>query len=296
MSCTKTMFLRVRAIMAFSISGLLWGCAAAEPAPEDADDFPSFEEFRASVAQDSEGRFVVDGDIAILSEGGLRDFYEVARAAHEDELAALEGEGVARSALLVNQIGSSDDLQTRPDRFDITYCVSSAFGARYDTVVDELDAATRSWSDIIGVRYRFVDSSSCTTSTDVDFDVRPAPSDATYNAVSFFPGDPRSARELLIADVAFTTTAGGRDFQGILRHELGHTLGFRHEHIVLVPQCTGEAATDYRAVTEYDVDSIMHYPQCRPSGTGGYRQSYLDYKGGNLLYGMAPSLVEATAF
>jgi hypothetical protein len=54
-----------------------------------------------------------------------------------------------------------------------------------------------------------------------------------YFALSFFPHDVRSARQLQVDDSAFTTTAGGRDLEGIMRHELGHILGFRHEHIWL---------------------------------------------------------------
>ena len=46
-------------------------------------------------------------------------------------------------------------------------------------------------------------------------------------------------------------------------------LGFRHEHIRLTTLCTSEAFTQARAITEYDVDSVMHYPQCRPSNAGG---------------------------
>lgn len=44
-------------------------------------------------------------------------------------------------------------------------------------------------------------------------------------------------------------------------HELGHTLGFRHEHT------RPEAGTcfednNWRPLTPYDSASIMHYPQC----------------------------------
>lgn len=268
-------------------SALAVGCA--DPGPPD--DFPSYDEFRAQIHPDAEGRFVVDGDIAIYDEQGLRALYDQAAAQHAEQLLREQGLGVAHQDLLLNTRSGVDDLQTRADRFDITYCISSSFGSNFNTVVSTLDIATRSWADRIGVRYRYVASSPCDTSTAVDFDVRPAPAGATYFASSFFPGDARSVRELLIAPDAFTTTSGGRDFQGILRHEMGHTLGFRHEHIVLSPTCTGEPATDYRAITEYDVDSVMHYPQCRPSGTGGYRQSYLDFRGGNLLYGAAPALI-----
>ncbi len=296
MTYKRSQLLLARALATISLSAFFLGCAATDAEPEASDDFPTFEEFRLGVVQDSEGRFVVDGDIAIYSEQGLRDFYEEARIQHEDALAAQEGIGVARNPLLVYSGNGIDILQPQGDRFDITYCVSIAFGSRYNTVVSELDAAIRSWSDIIGVRYRFVDEPNCGDISLVDFNVSPAPLDATYFAASFFPGYIRSDRQLLIADSAFTTTSGGRDLQGILRHEIGHTLGFKHEHIVLNPQCTTEAAQYYRAVTEYDVNSVMHYPQCRPSGDGGYRQTYLDYRGANLLYGLAPSLSQAAVF
>jgi len=287
--------LRTGALASILFGVLTAGCTDMNTSNTEPDSFPTFEEFRSQIHPDSEGRFVVDGDIAVHSEQGLREFYHKALIAHQDELAVKDGLGVAREGLILNTVNGVDDLQTLSNRYDITYCVSSAFGANFTTVVTELDGAARSWADRIGARHRLVTTSSCDASTDVTFDVRPAPSDAGYFASSFFPGDDRSVRELLIADAAFTTNEGGRDFQGILRHELGHTLGFRHEHILLVPSCTGEEAINYRQITEYDVDSVMHYPQCRPSGTGGYRQSYLDFRGANLLYGPAPALTNSAA-
>ncbi len=293
---SRTSLRRAGALASLLLGALVVGCDDTGPPDAEAPDtFPSFEAFRAEIHPDSEGRFVVDSDIAIHSEQGLREFYAEALGAHQDELAAEEGVGAARDRLIVNTSVGKDDLYALPGRYDLTYCVSSSFGSHFNTVVTELEAATRSWADRIGVRYRFVSAAPCNTSTSVDFNVRPAPSGAGYFASSFFPGTSRGARELLIGDTAFTTKSGGRDFQGILRHEIGHTLGFRHEHILLKGECTSEGKKHTREVTEYDPDSIMHYPQCRPDHKGGYRQSYLDVRGGNLLYGLAPALTSSAA-
>src|SRR5262249_980188 len=127
----------------------------------------------------------------------------------------------------------------------------------------------------------------------VFFHVMPVPDDGLF-ARSFFPDDARAERSIGIRPTAFTTTAGGRDFEGILRHELGHTLGFRHEHIWLTPECTSETSDEARQVTDYDVDSVMHYPQCRPSGTGGYRQTDSDYRGAVELYGLSALLIDSS--
>jgi hypothetical protein len=102
-------------------------------------------------------------------------------------------------------------------------------------------------------------------STNVMFDVRPVKL-GSYLARAFFPNDPRTARNVLIDNSAFELPAGGKlSLTGILRHELGHTLGARHEHT------RPEAGTcfednDWRGVTDYDAMSVMHYPQCNGKG------------------------------
>jgi hypothetical protein len=54
---------------------------------------------------------------------------------------------------------------------------------------------------------------------------------------------------------------------GVLRHELGHVLGFRHEHT------RPEAGTCFEddswiPLTPYESDSVMHYPQCNGTNFG----------------------------
>jgi len=245
----------------------------------------TWEEFRATVYQEPgpNGAFIVDGDVPIRTEAALRDFYEAWR----------RQEGSA-SALTVMNINGVDQIWPHLKRHALTYCVSNSFGSRKAQVVAQMQKSTASWSDLVAVGYRYLpdQDASCTASNDnVVFNVRPV-SNSPFNARAFFPHEARPDRELLIDDVAFTTTAGGRDFDGILRHELGHTLGFRHEQIHIDCPPNLETADDSRQVTSYDVDSVMHYPQCRPSGGGGYRQTKLDYQGAITLYGLAGTLVD----
>ena len=45
------------------------------------------------------------------------------------------------------------------------------------------------------------------------------------------------------------------------RHELGHILGFRHEHIRSEANSSCDEGGAFRAVTDYDQASVMHYLQ-----------------------------------
>jgi hypothetical protein len=81
-------------------------------------------------------------------------------------------------------------------------------------------------------------------------------SDGTV-AKSFFPSSAANERVLnvytpyLSPDLQF-------DSVGVLRHEIGHILGYRHEHIQNIPGCYMEG-TDWLPVTPYTPNSVMHY-------------------------------------
>ena len=242
----------------------------------------TWEELRATVYQEPwpNGAFIVDGDVPIRNEEALRDFYEAWRRQSSTR------------ALTVMSINGVDAIWPNLQRHVLTYCVSNSFGSRKAQVVAQMQKSTASWSDLVAVGYRYLpdQDASCTASNNnVVFNVRPVITD-DYLARAFFPNEARPDRELLIDEDAFGPLGGGVDFDGVLRHELGHTLGFRHEHIHIA--CTAEDTDDSRQVTSYDVDSVMHYPQCRPSGGGGLRQSKLDYQGAITLYGLAGTLID----
>ena len=83
-----------------------------------------------------------------------------------------------------------------------------------------------------------------------------------YIARAFFPSTPKRSRNVLVDDSIWTS--GSWTPTNILGHELGHTLGFRHEH-TRPESGTCFEDNNWRPLTPYDSASIMHYPQCNGS-------------------------------
>lgn len=98
--------------------------------------------------------------------------------------------------------------------------------------------------------------------------------------LAFFPNDPPGKRRLYLFPNYRTTSY---DKVGVLRHELGHVLGYRHEQVRGVSGCEGEG-NDWRAITPYDSQSAMHY-YCGDGGTLTMQLTALDRSGHSKLYG-----------
>jgi hypothetical protein len=179
-----------------------------------------------------------------------------------------------------------------PDSFSLSYCISSDFGGNLATVEAAMQVATASWSDRVGVAYTYLpeEDASCDASNgNVTFDIHPV-SGAGYAAVSFFPDSPRAERSLLVDSSAFASGTSA-DLEAILRHQLGHTLGFQHEHLWLAPACNKQDSCLAVQIANYDVDSVMHLPACRPSEIGGTIETEGDLVGAMAIYGLSPALI-----
>ena len=178
----------------------------------------------------------------------------------------------------------------------LNYCVSTGFGARYATVVAQMDAATQAWEQVAQVNFVHLTSqdATCTASNpNVAFDVRPVNVNGQYLARAFFPNEPRSARNVLIDQSSFELSPSGKlQLVGILRHELGHTLGLRHEHTRPESGACFEDS-DWRPLTNYDPFSVMHYPQCNGLGDWSLALTSTDQIGAACLYQPAPGFALA---
>jgi hypothetical protein len=239
----------------------------------------SFEEFEKTVYREpfEGGKYIVNGDIAIPDRTALEAFYRD-YIQHDPT-----------TTLIVHTVNGEDAVWSSADKQKISFCVSKGFGGRYDTVVREMEAATRAWEAVALVDFTHVpaEDASCTaTNPKVVFDVRPV-NQGQYLARAFFPNEARPGRNVLIDESSFELDPAGKlQLVGILRHELGHTLGLRHE------QTRPESGTcfedsNWRPLTEYDAFSVMHYPQCNGGGDWSLVLTDDDKHGVACLYGPA---------
>jgi hypothetical protein len=247
------------------------GCAVGAADELSTTAGESFEEFRASTYhEDFEGGvYIVNGDTPIIDDKALYEFWE----------------GQQQGALIVNRVGQSDDRWTDQQKVDLTYCISNNFGSNKAAVVDAMKRASESigWETMANVNFTYVPAqdANCTTSnTSIVFPVKQV-SNQPYLARAFFPSSPRSVRDVLVDTSSFGNT--GWSLASVLGHELGHVLGFRHEHT------RPEAGTcfednSWRPLTPYDNKSIMHYPQCS-GGSNALSWSATDRTGATALYG-----------
>lgn len=193
-----------------------------------------------------DGMIIAEWDLAFPDQESLDDYY-----------------GAPANKLIVNRKGlNSLDIWDTTKRKNLSFCISDTFKDKKKDVIEAMKVATQDWMDSANVKFIYKkdqDSKCDSNNTNVLFDIRPV-SFGQYLARSFFPSYERKNRNLLIDSSSF-----GYSFvalSGFLRHELGHLLGFRHEHISNSGNHQCDEDDNFIPLTPYDQSSVMHYPQC----------------------------------
>ncbi len=246
-----------------AIAGATLACVAATLGPAQAgggpatdSTIPTFTEYKSWAHQDLDGQYIVNGDEAIADTGSLRQYFDSMTADRKTGHQLEEG-------LIVNTVQGRDDKWSASQALNLTYCVSNKFGTAKTNIVNAMNTGAGLWESASSkVNFIYVPSadSNCTVRNNaVLFSVEPT-NTTQYIARAFFPSSPDRNRNVLV-NAASLMNAGSWTPGNIMGHELGHTLGFRHEHT------RPEAGTcfednNWRALTPYDSASIMHYPQC----------------------------------
>jgi hypothetical protein len=152
-----------------------------------------------------------------------------------------------------------------------------------------LEAAMRAWEGVARVKFvheAALDGAGCNTSGSnpgVSFVVKKNGMAST--ATGPFPDLPWAQQIMGVPNAGLP--------EDLATHEMGHALGFRHEHIHTnaSPRCTGEGSLDTaeELFDEWDPVSVMGYADCTMSMSiaSGRRISRLDGLGARMVY-LAP--------
>ncbi|WP_050670890.1 M57 family metalloprotease [Luteipulveratus halotolerans] len=262
------------AVAAVALSAMAATGAVTAAHADDATGIPTYQEFAASTFQDVDGQYVVNGDEPVGNSGDLRKFYD----------AMVTPPKTDSESLIVNTVGGADDKWSASQVGNLTYCVSDKFGAKKSQIVQAMAGGSALWenaSSAIDFVYVPSQDASCNTrNKNVLFSVEPVQT-SQYIARAFFPSTAKRSRNVLVDDSIWS--AGSWTPSNILGHELGHTLGFRHEH-TRPESGTCFEDNNWRPLTPYDSASIMHYPQCN-GASDDLSWSATDGEGVRALYG-----------
>ena len=249
--------------------------AFANPFDED-----KFHALKVNLPRDQD-LFIVEGDL-LLTEQELRA-YVVGKSQSERPIDT-------SAELIVNVHKGRRDYYEDPGSRLLRYTVDrKSFPEEdmYKYILENMQIAVKDWESACPeckIQFKF-DSGSAPSTESVNFVVRYRDVKGSYIAAAFFPHDGPDRRYLNIDPSYFKTSV---DKVGVLRHELGHVLGYRHEQTRSILGCYYED-DKWQPLTDYDPKSVMHY-FCGGGGNLSLSLSDLDKAGHRKLYTLSNAI------
>jgi hypothetical protein len=242
------------------------------------------------VTIDGEAFYIVEGDL-VLDEDQLAIYTLQQETLKKARLLGISTVAEQPQSEALVGIVQNGKIVRWKEGLVLTYCVlkGTLFSQeRYQMVRDHMRRATEDWQKTCGITFEHraeLDDSPGTANPGVLFTVRGIDTGGQFIAAAFFPNDPANRRRVLI-DPSYFDPRLSFDRAGVLRHELGHVLGFRHEHIRsgAPPACPDEPLFGTTPLTAYDPRSVMHY-FCGGVGSRELGITELDRIGSQKLYG-----------
>ncbi|MBC3758850.1 matrixin family metalloprotease [Hyunsoonleella sp. SJ7] len=229
---------------------------------------------------DSENYYIVEGDL-LYNEFEYYQ-YRINLSMQGDSISSYK-EGLVGEK-------RNNEIVKWPENFIIKYSImknSFASDAHYNQVKTNMKLATADWTKACNVEFTHDESKDnlnlISPNDDLTFIILGFNTSGQFIASAFFPYYPKSRRRVLI-DPSYFETRFNR--VGVLRHELGHVLGFRHEHIRSgAPRlCPNEDLRGTFNITNYDPKSVMHY-FCGGMGSIELEITNTDRIGASSIYG-----------
>ena len=206
----------------------------ADPHLRNALKTPVFNQLRAGLPHgqiNGKTYWVADGDLRLDEDELL--FYAKQRENQRITFASGVASGVGDQLLVMKVNGKI--VRWAPGTV-LKYCIlrSTFSDQEFSMVVTNMNMATHDWESTCGVKFQYVPTADgnpeFSVPEEVTFSVQKVDLPDSTIAQAFFPPDPRFRHQLLI-DPGYFGPGLGFDAVGVLRHELGHVIGFRHEHI-----------------------------------------------------------------
>ncbi|MYM28349.1 S8 family serine peptidase [Duganella sp. CY15W] len=218
--------------------------------------------------------YVVEGDLLLTRDEVRAHLISLKNSGKDDK-----GSNLATGELISNVVDGKRDYWEKQEQRKLLYSVTrSTFDsdAEYQLVVDHLKQAARDWEQACAeCNIKFSQVSEGGPKKPL-FDVVKVATGGKFAAASFYPSTPVARRHLFVDPIYFS---GNADKIGVLRHELGHILGYRHEHVIGVAGCEPDPVGDaWTPLTPYDAHSVMHY-FCGNAGTLDMKLTAVDIQG-----------------